>query len=358
MLSEKRIKERIIKPSDSILHALKIMDKIGVKSLLVIDQGTNYFKGVLSIGDIQRAIINNISMQNSISGILRHNPRVSFVNSSVEQIKSEMIRFRMEFMPVVDEHQKVIRIYFWEDLFGEKSYLPIKQFQLPVVIMAGGLGTRLRPFTNVLPKPLFPLSERTIIEEIIDRFKKHGCKEFYISVNYKAELIEYYLKSLELDCNLHYFKENIPLGTAGSLHMLKDQIKGTFFVTNCDIVIEQDYSEILDYHLTNKNEFTIVAVLKHLPIPYGTLDTGKNGKLLNLTEKPEIIFKINSGMYIMESHLLKEIPKNQLFHITTLIENIKAKNAKIGVFPVSSGFWLDIGNWKELIDFYKNDAKR
>jgi len=216
-----------------------------------------------------------------------------------------------------------------------------------VVVMAGGLGTRLKPLTNVLPKPLIPLGEKTIIEDIFERFNNHGCDEFFLTVNYKAELIEFYLKNQNLPYKLEFYKEKMPMGTAGSLTLLKNKIDRTFFVSNCDILVDQDYSEILDYHNSSQNEITVIAALRHYPIPYGTIETGENGNLNCLTEKPELTFKINSGMYILEPQLLEEIPENILFHITHLIEKVKNRNGRIGVFPVSEGSWIDIGTWDE-----------
>ena len=152
---------------------------------------------------------------------------------------------------------------------------------------------------------------------------------------------------------LHYLKEDYPLGTAGSLSMLKGEINQPFFVTNCDILIDQDYSEILGYHRDNNNEITIVAALKYFPFPYGVIETGENGQLNELIEKPELTFKINSGMYILEPHLLNEIPEKTFFHITQLIQGVKQRNGAIGVFPVSEKSWKDIGDWHEYIELSK-----
>ena len=145
------------------------------------------------------------------------------------------------------------------------------------------------------------------------------------------------------------------MGTAGSLSLLKGKVNETFFVSNCDIIIEQDYSEILDFHRANQNEISIVAALKHYPIPYGTIESCEGGKLVNITEKPELTFKINSGMYILEPHLLEEIPKNQFFHITHLIEKIHQRRGNLGVFPVSEKSWKDIGEWDEYLKSNSND---
>lgn len=346
-----KIKNRIISDKYTLLDALKVMDSTGFRSLLVLDN-KDKFKGILSIGDIQRCLIKNNRMDIVIGDILRKNPKIATVGTPFKEIREVMIKYRMEFIPVINTENELETVYFWEDIFDIDTKIPMSQFDLPVVIMAGGFGTRLRPLTNVLPKPLFPVGEKTILENIFERFSCHGCNTFYVSINYKAELIKYYITKQNLPYNLHFFKEDKPMGSAGSLSLLRGKIKETFFVNNCDILINQDYSEILDFHKLHKNEITVVAALKHFPIAYGTIDTGTNGKLIKLVEKPELTFKINSGMYILEPHLLDEIPDGQFFHITELIEKIKNRHGKVGVFPVSEKSWSDIGNWDEIINLY------
>jgi len=346
MLNDNRIYVRMIKPGSSILSALKRMDDQAVKSLLVSNDNI-HLVGILSIGDIQRAIIKGVSLNEPVSSIMRSNPRVVFTDKDSGTIKDLIIKHRMEFLPVIDEHSKeLLNVYFWSDFFPDRVIGPASQFNIPVVIMAGGLGTRMKPLTNVIPKPLIPLGAKTIIEHIFDRFAMHGCSGFFISVNYKAELIEYYLKEQQLKYSLSFLKEEKPLGTAGSLSLLKGIIDQTFFVSNCDIIIEQDYSEILDFHRINQNKITIVAALKHYPIPYGIVETGENGSLESLVEKPALNFKINSGMYILEPELLEIIPKGEFYHITDLINSVIKGNGKVGVFPVSEGSWKDIGEWE------------
>lgn len=342
-----KISRRAILPETSILDALKLMDKTGYKSLLVLQQSK--FMGILSIGDIQRAIIGNKGLDISVKSILRENPRIGYVGMSDTQARDLMVKYRMEFLPIINGNNEVDSCFYWEDFYPQSPIKPQKTFNIPIVIMAGGKGTRLKPLTNVIPKPLIPIGEKTMLEEIFERFAVYGCNQFYISVNYKADLIEYYIINQNLPYSIHYFREDKPLGTAGSLHLLKGEINSTFIVTNCDILIEQDYSEILTYHRDSHNEITIVAALKHYPIPYGTIESGENGKLLSLTEKPELTFKINSGMYILEPHLISEIPTNSHFHITDLIETVKRRKGNIGVFPVSQHSWKDIGEWNEYI---------
>ncbi|HCT86491.1 MAG TPA: mannose-1-phosphate guanylyltransferase [Candidatus Margulisbacteria bacterium] len=323
------------------------MDAINRKLLLVFK--ADRFIGVLSIGDLQKAIISNRPFDYQIDKLLRRDFVYATIKEPQQQVLETMKKHRIECMPVLDEKGNLVDTYLWEDVFKEYQLKNI-DLNLPVVIMAGGKGSRLKPLTNVIPKPLIPINNKTIIEDIMDHFVDYGCHQFYLSVNYKAELIRYYFDSLNNpEYCIDYFQEDNPLGTAGSLSLLKGKINRTFFVSNCDILIDQDYSEILKYHLENKNEITIVAALKHYPIPYGTIETGNNGRLIELTEKPELTFKINSGMYILEPQVLNEIPDNQFLHITQLIEGLVNQGRNVGVFPVSEKSWRDIGEWNEYL---------
>jgi NDP-sugar pyrophosphorylase family protein len=219
-----------------------------------------------------------------------------------------------------------------------------EKINIPVVIMAGGEGTRLKPLTNVLPKPLIPVVDKTIIEDIMDQFVLAGCHEFHISVNYKADMIKQYLKDLNNDeYQLHFFQEEKPLGTAGSLYLLANRMTSPFFVSNCDIIIKQDLAEVYRYHRENRNDITIVAALKHYKIPYGTIESGMDGILTKLSEKPELILKINSGVYILNPEILDLIPEGKFFHITDLILKLRNKKGRIGIFPISEKSWLDYG---------------
>jgi dTDP-glucose pyrophosphorylase len=339
--------QRCILHNAVLIDALKQMDQYNFKLLIVKNQ--DRFEGLISIGDIQRAIINNSSLDEPINKILRKNIRVASPMDSYDDIKKMMLEYRMELCPVVDESKNITQVYYWEDLFPEDKPKVHATFNLPVVLMAGGFGARMRPLTYVLPKPLIPIGEKTILQEIFDRFHHYGCNQFYTSVNYKAEFIKDFVSKLNLPYYVSYFQEDKPLGTAGSLQLLNEDITTTFFVHNCDILIDNDYAEILEYHRTSGNEITVVAALKHFSMAYGTLETGENGELLSLSEKPEMTFKINSGLYVLEPHLLNEIPKDAFFHITDLIELVKTRKGKVGVFPVSEKSWTDIGNWEEYL---------
>lgn len=348
---EKRLESVSICLDKTIRTAFDKMDSDIVR-LLCVTENSKYV-GILSAGDIQRAIIANKSLDTPIRDVLRKNVRVANVHDSFKSIRAMMLEFRTEFMPVLDDYGNLVDIHFWDEVFATATP-EYKKIDLPVVVMAGGKGTRLKPFSNILPKPLFPLGEKTILEVILDKFKDVGCSRFLLSVNYKADLIRSYFEQLD-NCPyvLDYFTEDKPLGTAGSLHLIKNKINETFFVSNCDIVIDEDLSEVLDYHREHKNEITLVAALKHLKIPYGILETAEEGRLIELKEKPEFTYLINAGLYLLEPHLLSEIPENKFFHITDLIDLIRQRSGRIGVFPVSEKSWYDIGEWKKYSNVVK-----
>lgn len=342
-------KELLISNAANIKDALRTMDKVGHKLLIVVN-ADNKFESLISIGDIQRAIIKGTEINDPIATILRSDITVATTNDNIDEVKQRMKLRRNEFMPIINEHKEIVRIILWDELFEQSFPKSKSKHNMPVVIMAGGEGRRLRPLTNVLPKPLIPIGEKTVIEHIMDRFMELGSNRFYISLNYKANFIEYYLNELNnTSWEIEYFRETKPLGTAGSLHLLNGKINETFFISNCDILIDQDYSEIVDFHQQNKNDITIVAAIKNIQIPYGVLNTGNNGILLSIDEKPELTHKINTGLYILEPHLIKEIPENTFFHITHLIEKIIKRNGRVGVFPISEKSWTDIGSWKEYL---------
>lgn len=349
---KENIRKVCIEYQSSVLSALKQMDAVKHRLLIVTDDGK--YRSMLSIGDIQRAIISGVEMKSPIAGILRDKTKVASIHDNRENVEKYVREHKTEFMPIIDDEGSIDDVLFCEELSQTDVIHRSAEFHLPVIIMAGGKGTRLRPLTNVLPKPLIPIGEQTMMEDIMDRFVECGCHDFYVSVNYKADVIKRYLDNLDKpQYHISYFQEDKPLGTAGSLHMLKDKITDTFFVSNCDIIINEDYGEILKYHRENNNEITVVAAIKNLSIPYGTLETKENGLLSGIKEKPDYIFKINTGMYILEPHVIKDIPTNVFYHITFLIEKLMNEGRRVGVYPINEGSWIDVGNWNEYLKYVK-----
>jgi len=344
-VDEERLKKVSLQKSATLIDALRRMDDASTKLSIVLSDGK--YLNLVSIGDIQRAIIRGCDLNTPIVEVTRGKVLVASTETPLEEITKTMYERRIEFMPVIDKNGCVADIHFWDELFAN-TQSPKERISAPVVIMAGGKGTRLKPFSNVLPKPLFPIGNHTILEEIIQRFESQGCRGFWLSLNHKAEFIRQYVDTIEdRTFNVEFIQETEPLGTAGSLHLLKGKINETFFVSNCDILIDCEYAEILDYHREHKNEITLVSALKEIKIPYGTVETGAGGELVDFREKPNLNFMINTGMYVLEPDLLKQIPENKFLHITELMNKIRDRGGKVGVFPVSEKSWLDIGEWQE-----------
>ena len=330
-----------------MLDAMKLMDESMVKLLFVFSD--NRFEGIVTIGDIQRAIIKNVPLEAPLSAILDKDKEYASPNESMESIREKMIAFRAECMPVVGAGGVLIDVYFWTDLFNYEEHPRHDKIDLPVVIMAGGKGTRLKPLTNVIPKPLVPVGEKTILEIIMDQFESIGCHKFYLSVNYKADMIKYYLGQLPHQYDIEFFMEDKPLGTIGSVSLLKKKIHTPFFVSNCDSINEQDYRDVYKYHVDNRNDLTLVTMVKSFKIPYGVIETGEDGLMTTLTEKPELTYQVNTGVYILNPGCIEEIPEGEFFHITHLMEKIKARGGRVGCFPVSARSWKDMGEWNEYL---------
>jgi NDP-sugar pyrophosphorylase family protein len=284
-----------------------------------------------------------------VATILEGNKIYASPNDPLEVTKKIMHLERIECMPVVDENTNLVDVLFWDDLFQQSSAEDREKIDIPVVIMAGGKGTRLRPITNVIPKPLVPVGDKTILEVIMDQFESIGCHKFYMSVNYKADMMKYYLSQLDHKYDIEFFMEDKPLGTIGSVSLLKGKINTPFFVSNCDSINEQDYRDVYDYHVNNHNDMTIVTMVKSFKIPYGVIETGVDGLMTSLKEKPEQTYQVNTGVYILNPSLIEEIPSGEFFHITDLMEKVQLRGGRVGCFPVSEKSWKDMGEWSEYL---------
>jgi dTDP-glucose pyrophosphorylase len=345
------MEQLIIKSDATLLTGIKKMDEIKRKLLIVYHD--NIFFSLLTIGDIQRAILKNVDIATTsiYDELKQKHIDVCYVGEPEDSIRQKMLLLRCEFMPILNINNELERVIFWEDYFDSEqieSTTFTSLAEIPVIIMAGGKGERLQPITNILPKPLIPMGKKPIVQVIMENFRKYGATKIIMSVNYKSEMIKFYFDSLkERDYIIEYVHEEKPLGTAGSLSLIKDKVKGTFFISNCDIIINHNYPEMLEYHRTQGNAITAIAAMKFYSIPYGTFEVGENGRLISILEKPEHSYMINTGMYIMEPFVLDYINENEHIHITDLIEKVNNEIGKVGVYPINSSSWIDIGNWKE-----------
>ena len=330
----------------TIKDVLKKMDSTGKKVVFVIEN-KDEFVGVITDGDVRRWILGGGDILENLDKVINTNPKVLYVDEDRNKAKDLMLKYEIECIPLIDRNRKLVSGLWWIDFFEKRTEIYGK-IKTPVVIMAGGKGSRLEPFTNVLPKPLIPIKDKTISERILERFYECGCNDFYMTVNYKYKLIKAYFQDLVIPYKISYIEEKNPLGTAGSLYLLKKKINETFFLVNCDILIDADYSDILKKHKENKSKITLVTSMKHLKIPYGVCKLDKTGKFCTVDEKPELDFLINTGMYILEPEVLNDIPEDEFYNMTDLINSYLKKDEKVGIYPISEKSWMDMGQMSEF----------
>lgn len=352
-------KKILISDNISIIEALKLLDETADKVLFVVDQDTKLL-GALTDGDIRRYLLNGSSLEDNIVAVYNPNPKFVLENEcTVDKLKNTFLKYKIEVIPILDINHRVINISFWDKVFSDKKTKPSRKrikTKVSVVIMAGGKGTRLDPFTKILPKPLIPIGDKPIIEVIMDKFHAFDMMDFYVTLNHKSKMIKAYFEEFKTKYKIKYIDEEKPLGTAGGLKYLPPEVAGVIFVTNSDIIIEEDYGKILKFHKENKNEITIVASVKNYNIPYGVCEIGNGGTLRKIKEKPDLSFLVNTGMYVVNSSALSTIPEGEFYHITQLIEDIKRSGKRVGVFPISENAWMDVGEWskyKETLERFK-----
>lgn len=342
------MKSIFIKPTISIKDALKRLNDTAEKVLLVVDEN-NTLLGTLTDGDIRRYILKTGTIEGTIESIYNKNPIYALEGHSEDEMKSMIFKNKVEILPVVNDKKQVIGFYKWTDFYEREieDYSPSEKLDIPVVIMAGGKGTRLDPFTRVLPKPLLPIKDKTITELIIDSFKKFGIKKFYLTLNYKGKVIESYFNSIEKDYEIEFIWEEEFLGTAGSLYLLKDIIKSDFFVSNCDIVLKVNYVDVYKCHKNLKADFTTITSIKHNKIPYGVVHTREGGFVDRVDEKPEHTFQINTGVYLLSKEVLDYIPYLTYLDMPQFIETLLQNKKKVLAYPLNEKDYIDVGQWQE-----------
>ena len=346
----------LIALNSNIKLALNKIRKNGKKFLIV--HSNNKFCGTLTDGDLRYALLQNKTLKSPIEGIFNTNP-VIFSLSNIPnnlEIKKLMKKKGIEFIPVIDENNFIKKIITYESLEKKiKKKKEVNKLKNKIVIMSGGMGKRLYPFTKILPKPLIPVNDKPIIQHIIDNFKKFGANEFIFSLNYKANLIKSYLLDSMKSENFKFVLEKKPLGTAGSLKLMQNMVRENFVLTNCDILINANFNDIIKYHKKLKNIITVIIVKKSFKASYGNCSIDEKKKiLLDIVEKPQIKLLVNTGAYIMSKKALGLIKKNEKIDMNVLLERAIKQKIRVGYYKVKSNSWHDIGEWVA----YKKSANK
>lgn len=334
----------------SSLRVIEAMQKIdaNAKGILFVVDDMGRLEGTLTDGDIRRGIIKTGNLNGKIADFMNRNPKYVY-RKDVHTAQAYMEEMRITALPVLNMQNKISDIIFAsEDKKSEERENRNELNSVPVVIMAGGRGTRLYPYTKILPKPLIPIGDIPIMERIINRFTTYGVRDIYATVNYRKNMIISYFSDQQMDVNIHYVEEDKPLGTAGSLSLIDKEFKSPFFLTNCDVLIKADYADIYRHHIESGNEITMVVAMKNIMIPYGVVCSSENGSVVSMEEKPKLSYFVNTGFYVLNPDVLSRIPENTFFHMTDLTNDLLKNKKKVGMYPISEDSFLDMGEFEEM----------
>lgn len=346
-MQKQEIEKYLCAESAEILEAMRKIGENAAGIVYIVDEKKR-LSGCLTDGDIRRFIIRNGSPEGNVIQAMNSEPK--FLYESDPSDRYELMESKHIFSIAIVNNEKVITdIIFHEGVrqfkaLGENHVLG----DTPVIIMAGGKGTRLYPYTKILPKPLIPIRDVPILERIFNRFYKYGVKEFYLTVNYRREMIKSYFAEGNPPYRIRYVEEEKPLGTAGSIRLIKENFSRPVIITNCDILIEADYGNIMEHHRDMGNDMTVVSSLKTISIPYGVLHSGEQGNISSMEEKPKITCIVNTGMYVVNPEYLAWIPEGKVFHMTDLMQLLIDKKKKVGMYPIDENSFLDMGQFEEM----------
>ncbi|MCI9215767.1 MAG: NTP transferase domain-containing protein [Dorea sp.] len=334
----------------SIKEAIEKMDENHGAALLIVDDN-DYLLGLFTPGDMRKYILKSNDISKKITAGMNPSP-ITF--ETLEQAKKEQKNGNMVVYPIVNNKGKLVDALFRNKKDSEEEKISNVLEQVPLVIMAGGKGKRLYPYTKVLPKALIPIGDCTITERIINQFSRYGCNEVFFILNYKASMIKAYYNDIKKTYKTNYVEEDKFLGTGGGLALLKGEINSTFILSNCDILINDDLECIYLTHKKEKNKITVVCAMKNITVPYGVINATEDGSILKIQEKPEFSFLTNTGVYVIEPEILQEIPQNEYIDFPDIIKRQISEGNKVGIFPISEQSWMDMGQINNMNQMIKN----
>ncbi len=335
----KNWKEALIGPDTPIFEALKIIDTVALQIALVVNESGRLL-GTLTDGDIRRGILQNISLQSPVSIVMNTSVTVADSGDDRDRILSLMKNKGLRHIPVVDDQHRVKDLKILEQIIKTSTRENV------VVIMAGGLGTRLRPLTEKIPKPMLKVGGKPVLETILENLMEHGLKNFYFAVNYKAEVIEnYFGDGLRKGVSIIYLHETTRLGTAGALSLLPKRPDNTFLVINGDILTNVNFSQLLRFHEEQQSTATMCVREFQYQVPYGVVRIEQH-RLRSIDEKPTQKFFVNAGIYALEPEVLDCIPYNKDYNMPVLFKHLIEQKKETTAFPIRE-YWLDIGRLED-----------
>jgi dTDP-glucose pyrophosphorylase len=336
----KNWKKTLIGPGSSLREAVEVIDAAGLQIALVVDEDGRLL-GTVTDGDVRRAILRGDPLEDPVARVMNENATTARAQDDRETLLALMRRRRLHQIPILDAKWRVVGLEVLDDLLKPQPKTN------PVVLMAGGLGTRLRPLTEDIPKPLLQVGPKPILETILDSFIEYGFRHFYVSVNYKAEMIEaHFGDGSRWGVQIEYLREEEPLGTAGALSLLPELPTEAMFVMNGDLVTRLNFAHLLDFHAEHDSMATMCVREYEMQVPYGVIRT-QSHRIIDIHEKPTERYLVNAGVYVLQPETLALIPRGQFFDMPDLFRRLLEQGEEPAVFPVRE-YWADIGRVAEF----------
>lgn len=330
----KQWQKTLVNQNHTLLDTMKIIDDSSLQFAVVVDED-QHLLGTVTDGDIRRGILRGEGLDVKITSIMNPNPITAKSGQRYHKYKQLMKSKMLKQLPIVDEDNRIINILFADNIETTLN-------KNTVVLMLGGLGTRLRPLTNDTPKPMLRVGNKPILETIIEGFKQYGYTNFIFSVNYKKEVIQDYFQNGEaFDVTIEYIEEDKKMGTAGALSLLKNRPTKPFFVMNGDLLTQINFDQLMQFHIEHDSVATMCVREYEYQIPYGVIET-VGTDLVTIKEKPIHRSFVNAGIYVLSPDVFNYIPNDEFFDMPTLFQRLVEEEMKTSVFPIHE-YWLDIG---------------
>ena len=340
----------IISAHSTIEQVIRNLNQSGIKIVLVVNE-KDELEGTISDGDIRSGLLKGLNLNSPIETIIHQNALVVPPEMARDMVMQLMVANKILQIPVVDEHQHVIGLYLWSEITT-----PPKRSNL-MVIMAGGMGTRLRPHTESCPKSLLSVAGKPMLEHIIERAKLEGFSNFVIAIHYLGHMIEdYFGNGQRLDVNIEYLREQTPLGTAGALSLLNSRLHAPFVVTNGDVITDIRYGELLDFHIRHNAKATMAVRVHEWQHPFGVVQM-KGVDIVGFEEKPVARSNINAGIYALDPDVLGVLSIDERCDMPTLFALLQAQTMRTVAYPMHEP-WLDVGRPDDLTRANVENSKR
>lgn len=343
MAQDQEAEKCILHPDATVRDAIEVMHSSNRPAVAIVGDNRRLV-GLFTNGDMRKFFLAGGNLSQSIQEAMNPAPLVFHSQAAVESRKESA---PLIVYPLVDECGRLLSLIF-EDSVVVYDADSLKG--VPLVVMAGGKGTRLYPYTKVLPKALMPIGDYTISERIIEQFYRYGCRDVWFVLNYRGAMIKAYFDSLETDYRVSYVTEDAFRGTGGGLALLKGKVDGTFCLSNCDIIVRDDLSCAYQTHKSRGDVITYVCAMMNFAIPYGVVETDGQGFICSMREKPQMNYLVNTGVYIVEPEVLDLIEGDESVDFPELAQRVIDRGGKVGVFPIPQESWIDIGETGKMKD--------